>query len=187
MNMTGNSTFRLITSLLTKEHPFETEGDLFYLEGNDGEKRYQAVFKSTFDDSVNLICSLPTITQNIYVTVSDGDPALIRRIVATIEDTERESAVLLGNLLALNDPILRNRNIYGVLFLPASEFNALEGLPSKICTKEKEFKFLAVIFLSKEELEIWEERGHDALIDHFIAVERDIVSFGTEVNIGTPT
>jgi hypothetical protein len=180
--MDANVKFKEIASALVSEHPFEKDGDLLSFEAEDSQKRYQAVFKSTFDPSVNLFCSLPTVTRNIFVAVSDGPALLLRRALATAEDIERSSDVRLGNVLPLDDPELNENGIAGLLFLQGSVFNALEGLPDEIWLGGNVFKFLSVIFLTRNELKIWGQEGHDALMDHFLEVERDIVSFGGSAN-----
>lgn len=181
MTSFGNRTFlQTLAATLAENELFDGEGDIFSQEGDDGGRRYQAVFKARFDDMVNLVVTLPTATTNIYLTVTEGDPALVRRVLAAIEDQEREVAVNLGNVLLLSDRQLDERAICGVLFLFPHTFNCLDVLPGGLHVDGVDYRFLSVVFLTIDEHRIWKEQGHDVLMDHWTETEHDLIRFGAD-------
>lgn len=167
-----------ILSVLIDDKYFENECENYTLHREDGSNRYLAVCKSKFDDAVSLICTLPSVTKNIYVTVTDGDAKVVRRVLATLEDYERDDAIRLGNVLLFDDPMLKSRMICGVILLPANVFNVLGDLPGKLNIDSVEFQFIAVVFLTDEENDIRRTQGHDALMDYFSSIDKDLISFG---------
>jgi hypothetical protein len=167
-----------ILSALIDERYFEDECDKYSVDRGDGSKRNLAVCKSKFDDAVKLVCTLPAVTKNIYVTVTEGDAKIVRRVLAVLEDFERDDAVRLGNVLLVDDPDLRANHICGVILLPGNVFNVLDHLPGKLTIDSVEYQFIAVVFLTNEENEIRRTRGHDALMDYWTEIDKDLISFG---------
>jgi len=147
-------------------------------EGSSGKWRHQAVALARDDANIACVFSLPTESRNIYVTVSDGDRTVIRRVLATLEDTEAESSVVLGNVLLLDAPELRERDIVGVILLPPNLSGVLRHLPLDITVGSAPYRFLLVVFLSKREHEVWKAEGHDALMDLFDSTDKDLITFG---------
>jgi hypothetical protein len=168
---------KLVNEVL-KSDLFAGSCEFFSLEGSDGIKRFQAETVSKADDQIAAIFTIPTTTHNVYATVTDGDRKLVRRILATIEDTERESAVNPGGVLLFDDPELKARDIVGVIFLPVSASNVLDYLPDKVLVDGAEYRFLLVVFLRGDEHETWKKYGHDSLMDLFEQEDKDLISFG---------
>jgi len=81
-----------------------------------------------------------------------------------------------------NAPELQERNIVGVVVLSPRASNILRYLPDAITVRDVQYRFLLVVFLSKEEHEVWKAQGHDALMDLFTTTDKDLISFG-----GIPT
>jgi hypothetical protein len=117
------------------------ECELFSFEGENGERRQQVVALSKEDENGACVFSLPTNGRNIYVTVLDGDRGVLRRVLATLEDMEKESSILLGNILLLNSPELLERDIVGLILLPPSISNILSGLPLDISVGATQYRF----------------------------------------------
>jgi len=167
----------IIHSVLS-EQALRPECEVLSFQGENGSKRYQAVALSKDDANIACIFSLPTKARNIYVTVSDGDRAVLRRVLATLEDMEEESPILLGNVLQLDSSELRERNIVGLILLPPNTSNLLSHLPLDMSVGDIQYRFLLVVFLSRTEHEVWKSKGHDALMDFFTDTDKDLVSFG---------
>jgi hypothetical protein len=166
------------------EQSLRPECELLSFEGKNGKKRYQAVALSKEDANVACVFSLPTNGRNIYVTVSDGDRGVLRRVLATLEDMEAESPVLLGNVLLLDSSELRERDIVGLILLPPNTSNVLSHLPLDITVGNIQYRFSLIVFLSKTEHEVWKAKGHDALMDLFANTDKDLVGFGAPVPSG---
>jgi hypothetical protein len=156
----------------------QDECEIFSFEDDDGRKHYQAVAPSKSDAKSACVFSLPTDGPNVYVTMSDGDRAVVRRVLAALEETETQSSVKLGNVLLLNSPELRAVNIVGVILLPPNVSNALNHLPPTITIRDVTYHFLLVVFLTEREHNVWKGEGHDALMDLFSTSDKDLVAFG---------
>jgi len=160
---------------------FEDSWTLFHVETDNARKHYSAMSQCKFDENAHVIVSIPTIGTNIYVTISEGDPGLVRRVMSTLEDIEMESSVHLGNVALLADPDLTVRGIYGVILLSSDIFNALEYVPNTLTVDKVKYTFLSFVFLTAVEHEIWKKSGHDALMKHFFENKKDVIQFGEEI------
>lgn len=167
-----------VLSTLINESYFDSNCDHYSIERPDGSLRSLAVCQSTFDESVKLVCTLPSVTKSVYVTVTDGDDKAVRRVLALLEDLERDGAIRLGNVLLIDDPELMANQLCGVILLPAQVFNVLEHLPKTLTIGSIELQYIAVVFLTNEENEIRRTRGHDALMDYWTEIDKDLISFG---------
>ena len=155
----------------------EKEADIFSLEENDGTTHYQGVVSSTVDPAQRAIFSIPVDSHNVYITLTEGDPSTIRRAMATIEETEHETGVRLGNVLLLDASELRERQIRGVIFLPVKVSRVLRYLPEAIEVGGSRFPVLLVVFLRDHEHEVWRRDGHDMLMKLFSETDKDLVAF----------
>jgi len=163
---------------LTEQDYFEDAFELFSLEGADGRKRRSMASKCVFDPTALVFATLPTVTRNIYLTISDGEPALVRQILATVEDTEDAECVHAGTVLPFDDPALGSRGIAAVMLLPGNLFSALSHVPASVEVDGAAYPFLSLIFLTRDELEVWRTAGHDALMDQLQDGGKDLVAFG---------
>ncbi|MCA1854514.1 hypothetical protein LE190_01045 [Massilia oculi] len=167
-----------MAGLLAEQGHFGASGDILSWEDQSDRRQYTVVYPCEFDDMARLIFTLPTITRNIYVTVSDGDAVLVRRVLGTAESQELEAGIVPGNVLLLDDPRLAAHGIRGVIFLLSNLFNCLDNLPAAIACDGETYPVLSVAFLTGEEHRIWKEAGHDALMDHWAAAGKDLIAFG---------
>ena len=166
-----------IFPVILQQDYFEDACEVHSLEGDDGKKRHHAICQCKFDSSARLVFSLPEHTKNVYITITDGDTKVIRRVMATLQDLEEYSEVTTGNVVLLNDPILKEAALCGVILLPGSVFNALDHLPDEVTVSAQNFRLLAVVFLTDQEHELWQTQGHDALIDHYSQTDKDLIKF----------
>lgn len=160
------------------------ECELFYFERSDGLKRHQAVTTLKEHPAIAVISSLPTDTTNIFITVLDGDTTLVRQILATIEDINSESVLKFGNVQLFDSPELQIRDIRGAIFLSTETSNILNFLPQQLKINGIDYQFLLVTFITFQEYMIWQERGHDGLMDYFIEVDKDLISFDFSMDMG---
>ncbi len=167
-----------MADLIGEQGHFDRSGDIRSWEDETDRRLYTVVMPSGFDQAAHLVFTLPTITSNVYVTVSDADPVLVRTVLGTVENQELESGVLPGNVLLLDDARLRAHDVCGVIFLGSDLFNCLDNLPADIECEGEKYQILTVVFLTHEEHRIWKEQGHDALMEHWEAVDKDLIAFG---------
>ncbi len=153
------------------------ECEIFYFEREDNVKRYQAVAVTEVDPTISVVFSLPVDTTNVFITASDGDSSIIRKILANLEDINSELEVLLGNVQLFKAAELEQSNISGVILLPIETSHLLDYLPENFPINSVSYKFLLVVFISYQEHKIWLEKGHDALLDYFSEMRKDLVQF----------
>ncbi|MES2318408.1 MAG: hypothetical protein V4631_13045 [Pseudomonadota bacterium] len=182
MNFLENALVKRIHASVAREEYFEETGDAFYLVDQVGRKQHSVMFDCKFDETAKLFLSLPTITKNIYVTITDGDPKLVRYVIGAIEDHEIEECAHIGDVILLDAPALRKFSICGVMLLAASLFHALDHVPNHLIFDGEEYKFVSVCFLTDFEHGLWKQEGHDALMDYFTKTEKDLISFGLDMN-----
>ena len=178
MEAAHEQTSREIISTLVRDEYFDGECDKYYLEGFDGRRRHSAISRCKFLETANLIFSLPTVTENIYVTITDGDPSLIAQVMATLEDMELTGEVALGNVKLFEDAALRKHGVCGVLLLNADLFPALHYLDASVPIVSVDYKFISVVFLTDEDHAYGKAHGHDALMDYFVERQKDVYTFG---------
>ncbi len=97
MLVSKNSSDSAILLALNRDRYFENRYERYTFDRDDGSSRNSIVCMSTFDTAVKLVSTLPSITKNIYVTVTEGDANVVCRVFALLEDFERIDAVRLGN------------------------------------------------------------------------------------------
>ena len=167
----------VIVNTVISNDIFNDDCNLYYFEKENGTKRHQAV--STLRDDVNLhvIFSIPTNTRYIYITVSDGDANLIRKLFATLEDIEGHEQIGIGCVQLFDDTRLIENDVRGIILLPIITSDILNFLPTQFEINEVNYNFILVVFLSTKEYQQWETKGYDALIDYFIENEKDLVAF----------
>lgn len=180
MLVSKNSSDGAILLALNRDGYFENRYERYTFDRDDGSSRNSIVCMSTFDSAVKLVCTLPSVTKNIYVTVTEGDANVVCRVLAVLEDFERIDAVKLGNVVLIDDPDLKANQICGVILLPGRVFNVLDYLPNNQIIDSVEYYFIAVVFLTDEENEIRRSRGHDALMDYWTEIDKDLISFGVK-------
>ncbi len=166
---------------LNIDNYFENSYECYSVDRDDGSSRYSAVCTSTFDTAVKLVCTLPSVTKNIYITITEGDAKVVRRILAVLEDLERSDVVRLGNVVLIDDPDLKANQICGVILLIGNVFNILDSLPNSQIIGSVEYHFIAVVFITDDENEIRRNRGHDGLMDYWTEIDKDLISFGGKV------
>jgi hypothetical protein len=155
---------------------FDPDPDLFVLTGFDGRKRRQALTACTFDPAAKLIFSLPCETSNVYVCITDGEPAILRQLIATLEDYDAQGECNhFGTVHLFADPVLNSNGVCGVLLLQGSIYNALEHVPDEAIIDGRTVQFLGVVLLSKAEYKLWSEAGLDALLEYFEKAGKDLV------------
>jgi hypothetical protein len=151
---------------------------LHRLEADDGQTYRQAVIDLAEDLRGSLTLTLPDAkSRSIFLMASEAPPDLIRRLLAYLEQVNESRHLVVGNLVPLDAPELRERFVGGVLLLPVSTSNLLASLPAVLSLEGADYSCLLVVFLTFAEIEVWQKSGHDALMDLFELEEKDLFAF----------
>lgn len=86
---------------------FLDDCELFSISGELGCNRYQATCGCSFDKNVAVVFSIPTSSQNIFITVTDGDRRVVRQVMAALEDIDAQISIKLGNVQLIDDEVLK--------------------------------------------------------------------------------
>ena len=168
----------IVSKVLDLEHVAD-ECEAFESELNTSNKKYfHVVAKLEPDDDINVAFSVPIENQSIFITASDGNAALVRRVLSNLDEIESESGPLsVSDVVAFDDPELIKCRIAGVVLLPLSVSGVLCDLDEKIYINGKEYNFRLVTFLSQKEYKLWKTHGSDALMSYFDENDKDLLTF----------
>jgi hypothetical protein len=129
------------------------------------------------DESIKLIFTLGTLSNHVFVTVTDGDVSHIADVLAELEEYDATKAALcLGNTYRSPNEYLKKHDLVGTVMLRADTLPILQPLAGSISIEEVTTDFLYVAFLSEAEYTCKIDRGLNALLDLFEAERKDLIS-----------
>ena len=121
--------------------------------------------------------TLPTYTDSVFLAVTHSKERDVIRILANIEDYEREHSreLNLGEVVLLPKfQIDGNERIHAVLLLRTAISELLNTIPDRQMIGGREIKFALVVPLTKAEFDYRKKFGHDALMDKLQDQDKDI-------------
>lgn len=157
---------------------FSDEANLMRFEDDSGILR--AAYISSEEEGVNLFCNLPTKSEKIFLTVSDGEPEKIARYMSHLEEVDATRNQLSArDVVIFSDTYLSENQKVGILLLPARVSSALNHVPDEISFEGKSYLTFLVVFIRDTEYEIWKEKGCDFLLDLFDRENRDLIGIAS--------
>lgn len=116
-----------------------------------------------------LAFNLPTHSRTVFFAFNDSGLKPVGRVLANLEDYERETSTELGlgEVVVLPDQDISSTAPYAVLLLPTETAPVLSGVPHVQQIDGEPIHFCLAVPLSREEHELRRREGHDALIDLF--------------------
>ena len=154
----------------------------------DGDQLgYKIAISTDFEDRLDgeelsepesLIFNVPLTTPHVFILVTDGAQERMARIVANLEQYERQGRHLTGDsFIALdNDSYLLDHGKVGAVFLPVSDSFYLDRLQPTLGVDGRCLHFLYVVFLNEVESHLLHENGRDALFEKWVEHGRGITS-----------
>lgn len=173
-----DSLTRTVLRTVVDPELFDTDWQLHDLEGPDRQRFRSIVSACRFDRSASLVAIIPHAGRTILVTISDGDPDLVRALLATLSDRAQDACSCVGTVYPLDDPRLAARAVRGAALLTANTFNALGDLPDTFDADGIAYRLIGVSFLTPDDYALWQQEGFGGLMDYYTGIERDIVRFG---------
>lgn len=129
------------------------------------------------DEQARVVFTLPSYSRSVFVALTRNDPNKTARLLANLEDYERESSLQLqlGEVIITPDQTRDGADVpHAVILLrTATSFDCAEVPDSQIIDAKKTCFFL-VVPLTKEERELLHQHGHDALIGQFQARQKEL-------------
>ncbi|WP_175874371.1 suppressor of fused domain protein [Burkholderia sp. BCC0397] len=120
--------------------------------------------------AMRLVFTLPSYTRSVFIALTRTRLNEAARILANLEDYERESSMQLGlgEVVITPDKRLNGADVpYAVILLRTVTSFDCANVPDRYILDGRETLFYLVVPLTKDEWELRRLRGHDALIDKF--------------------
>ena len=162
-----------ILSFLFESLPTTDEVDYleFSLSGSFSGK-YRVVHSEIrdVDTPSRIVFNLPTYSQSVFLALTKTNPSETALILANLEDYERETSKALrpGETVVLPNELSSIACApYGLVLLRAATSVDCEAIPDNKDFDERRTSFSLVVPLTKDESEIRNQLGHDALMDEF--------------------
>ncbi len=170
----------VISGVLGVEHARD-EAELFHYVVDEDKALHQGVAQVVPDDDLRIVFTIPVETTSIFITVTDGDVSLVRRVLANLEEMERDGTVLgVGEVVRFEGSDLEQHGIAAVVLLPLSVSGILCGLEETFEHEERSYCFYLVAFLSLAEYGIWKAHGQEKLMSHLDNVDKDLLTLRQE-------
>jgi hypothetical protein len=135
-----------------------------------------ALIKSK-DESVGLVCNLPTLVPKMFAMVTEGDLEKLVRVMAHIEEVDAEKKCIeSSHVIRFDEEYLKSKGKVGVLILNAEVSPVLSILPELIKFNGEFVTPYLVILIDSHEYEIWKSKGNDALMDYFEETNKSLVA-----------
>lgn len=141
-------------------------------------EEHLVVFSQYGDASNNqhAIISLPSISNQVYITITDADPELLCELIARFDaESETNDSMTSGNLTPILENSLLEHGWHGTLIKSVNLI--VDGFPKKSPIGGENFEFHLVILLTKEEFDSAMRNGSDPLLKEFQQQGRSLTSF----------
>lgn len=122
------------------------------------------------DEAAFLVSTLPRYTSTVFVALTRSREVEVARLLANLEDLERENTKLLhlGEVIGHPDePVATEFPPYATILMPVTTSVLLRSIPQVTTLAGQEVRFVMALPLSQKELECRNTQGHDAMIDMF--------------------
>lgn len=175
-----NKTQATVLSFLFEKLPISEEINTldFSLAGNFCGKYFGAFADIQGDEeNTKVAFTLPTYTGNVFLALTRSNEQEVVRILANIEDYEREHSLELniGEVVVIPKIQIKDDDpFYAMLLLRTAIYDKLTRVPDRQLIDDREIKFSLVIPISKTEFDYRKKFGHDALMDDFQTKGKDI-------------
>ncbi len=168
----------IISRVLNNQH-IADECENYHSEfGSNNQQYFQSVSRIEPDDDLFVIFATPTKTKSVFITVSDGDKKLIRRVLSNLEEMELEGKSFnYRSVIRFEDAELKKNAICAVAILPLSVSGILCDLEESFVIGSNEYIFRLVVFLSEKEYSLWKDHGFDSLMSYFDETDKDLLTF----------
>lgn len=145
--------------------------------GFEGKFRLAHSVIEAADRSTRVVFTLPTYCQSVFLALTRTRVTETARILANLEDYERESSVQLGlgEVVLTPDDLQQDPDVpHAVILLRTATSLDCAEVPDCQTIDGTPTLFLLAVPLSKDEWELRTQRGHDALMDRFQEGEKEL-------------
>lgn len=129
------------------------------------------------DRSVRVVFNLPRYSRSVFLALAKKTSQETARILANLEDFERESSTSLGlgEVVVLPGELQKeSQNIYAVILLRTATSLDCKEVPDQQEIAESQTSFFLVVPITEEEWNLRQSHGHDALMDKFQSDDKQL-------------
>jgi hypothetical protein len=140
----------------------------FALSGDfDGE--FSAAAARAGYDGEYIALNLPTYSASVFIALTDKDPESVVRLLANLEDYERENGLQLGlgEAVVVPDISAQFAAPFAVLLLRTASLSDIADVPDRADIAGRPTAFFLAVPLTKTEYDFRTAHGHDLLLDEF--------------------
>jgi hypothetical protein len=162
----------MMLAQLAKVLPFVDliETRSFFLEGSD-EEFFTAYGEAVLDDDrVSIVFNVPSSTDSVFIAITRKAEEDVCRIVANLEDYEREKSICLtaGDVVILPEGRVDIHTYpYAAILLRTESSPILASLPDEAIVGGVLRKFYLTVPLNNSEYKFRLKFGHDDLMERF--------------------
>ena len=153
----------------------------FSLSGNFTGKFFAAFAEiKNVAEKASIVFTLPAYTNHVFFGLTRSKEPTVARLLANIEDYERENSLELsfGEVVVIPDNTgSGDQHPHALLLTRTTTSRDLESVPDRTKIQSKVVTYFFAIPLNREELELRNKSGHDALIDRFVSTEKQLFFF----------
>lgn len=143
----------------------------FTLSGNfNGQFNAVVGDLENVDEASFLVATLPRYTNTVFVALTRSCEREVARVLANLEDLERENAepLRVGAVITHpGSPAASEFPSYATILMPVTISSVLGSIPQVTTLAGQEVRFAMALPLSQKELECRNTQGYDAMIDMF--------------------
>ena len=128
----------------------------------------------------HLVVNLPTYSTTVFMALAAGDVGTVARILANLEDYERERSLklCLGEVVVVPNTSMPSDAPHAVLLLRTASHSDVASVPDCATIAGRHTAFRLAVPLSKQECEFRRDHGHDGLLERFEAEGKCIAFAG---------
>lgn len=128
------------------------------------------------DALLHVVFSLASLSPHLFITVTDGEPEAVARVLADLEAYDVPPRLAHGHTVPMESTYLAENGRVGVVLLRPVVSNALSHMPDELVAGEQRLHCLLVLFLSREEFDLKRREGLDELLGYFEDIGRDVTA-----------
>lgn len=141
--------------------------------------KYRAAYSAieSTDQPASVVFTLPSYSSSVFLALTRTKPRETARLLANLEDYERESSLQLGLGEVVITPDHERDDAdtpHAVILLRTATSLDCAEVPDSQVIDGKPTLFFLVVPLTKEEYELHRRHGHDALMSRFQADQKEL-------------
>lgn len=135
-----------------------------------------AYVKAKNEENLHVVFNLPTLSNKIFITISDGDPEQVAAIMSHLEDIDASKSELdYSHVVRFNEEYFIKHGKIGVILLPIAVSPPLKFLSNTSLHDLYSSTLYLVVFITSDEYEYWKNEGHNRLMEKFERDEKDLI------------